>query len=669
MGGRNPDRLQTRADLGLLAAMVESANDAIIGLMSGRTIVTWNPGAEKLFGYSSEEALGQDISIIRPSDGDYEVDRLVTEAQAGRPVDQFETVRQRKDGSLVDVSINISPTRDEAGKIIGVVEIIRDITRRKRAEEQINLLQTLTIEVASSSDISSALEIVLRRVCERTGWAIGQAWRPSADGKTLDCDPAWFSSESELQEFRSLSEEMSFTPGVGIPGRVWSLRQPIWIQDVTLDDNFPRIETARKSGLKAALGVPIFSDEGVTAVIEFFVREPRKEDERLVKVISSVAAGLGLVFARKKIEDSVLRERNFSNITIDSLPGVFYHYDDQGRFLRWNKNFEHVTGYSTEEIANLHPLDFFAGDEKAFVQERILEVFTLGKSSVEANFVCKDGRMIPYFFTGHRVDIDGRPYLVGMGIDISERKYAEEALRRSQAELAHVSRVTTMGELAASIAHEINQPLGAIVGNADICMHWLKAENPDLDELREALSDIISDGHRATAVISRVRSLARKSPPQKTELDLNEVVIEVLALIGHEAQTKGVAIRSEQNGDAPIVHGDRVQLQQVLINLLMNGMDAMSDVVEGERKLAVFTRRVDGGAVVAVEDSGIGINSGEADKLFKAFHTTKANGMGMGLAISKSIIEAHGGRLWATANDGPGATFQFTLPAIGSSTE
>jgi len=226
-----------------------------------------------------------------------------------------------------------------------------------------------------------------------------------------------------------------------------------------------------------------------------------------------------------------------------------------------------------------------------------------------------------------------------------------------------------MGELAASIAHEINQPLGAIVGNADICMHWLKAENPDLDELREALSDIISDGHRATAVISRVRSLARKSPPQKTELDLNEVVIEVLALIGHEAQTKGVAIRSEQNGDAPIVHGDRVQLQQVLINLLMNGMDAMSDVVEGERKLAVFTRRVDGGAVVAVEDSGIGINSGEADKLFKAFHTTKANGMGMGLAISKSIIEAHGGRLWATANDGPGATFQFTLPAIGSSTE
>lgn len=794
MGGNNPQTGNGAAEHRLLAGMIESANDAIIGLDRDGKILTWNSSAMKLLGYSSKEAINQSISLILPTDRYHEIDRLLGEVRAGRSVDQYETLRKRKDGSLVDVSLNLSPILDDAGNVIGAAAILRDITRRKRAEEalraseerftrafmdnpqpmslstleesrfidvndsflqlsgysrqeligrtslelglwnsprrrpdmvraleegrtvrnfegrlrtkdgqqrvllssayliesgneqcvlfastditdrklaeeQVSLLQIITIEVAASSDVSSALEVVLRRVCERTGWAIGQAWIPSTDGKTLDCSSAWFSTEPDIQEFRSLSETMQLEPGVGLPGRVWSSQQPLWIQDVTVDKNFPRIEAARRSGLKAALAIPIMSDKDVTAVIEFFVREPRREDERLVKLISAVAAGLGLVIARKKVEDTVLRERNFSNTTIDSLPGVFYHYDDQGRFLRWNKNFERVTGYSAEEMANLHPLDFFAGDEKQEVADRIGEVFTAGASSVEANFLCKDGRLIPYFFTGHRVDIDGRPYLVGMGIDISERKQAEEALRRTQAELAHVSRVTTMGELAASIAHEINQPLGAIVGNADICVHWLKSANPDLDEVREALSDIVSDGHRATAVISRVRSLARKSAPQKTDLDLTEVVNEVVALVGHEAQSKGVTIRAEHNVDQPIVQGDRVQLQQVLINLVMNGMDAMSTITDRDRTLAVFTRREeDGGALVAVQDSGIGINPGEAEKLFKAFHTTKAGGMGMGLAISKSIIEAHGGRLWAVPNNGPGATFQFTLPGTKSST-
>ncbi len=791
MSGRLDEPNRTPDGHRLFAAMVESANDAIIGLTPDGKIITWNVSAQKLFGYSSEEAIGQDISLVHPTGRDQELLWLLGEVRAGKTFDQFENVRQRKDGSLVDVSISVSPIRDETGNVIGTATIMRDITRRKRAEkalrasearferafmanpqpmsittleesrfidvndsfaevsgysraeligrtslevglwdmpaaraelvhelesnrgvrnlearmrtrrgdvrvllssadlieidgqqcvlfassditerklaeEQVTLLQTITTEVAAASDILSALEVVLRRVCERTGWAIGQAWIPAADGATIECSPAWFSDVSGLEEFRSVSEATKLLPGVGLPGRVWASGQPHWIQDVTLDTNFPRGPVAQKEGLKAAVGIPILSGEDVTAVIEFYVREPRREDERLVKLISAVASGLGLVIARKDVEDSVLRERNFSNTTLDSLPGVFYHYDDQGRFLRWNKNFERVSGYSPDEIASLHPLDFFAADERALVGERIGEVFEKGESSVEAGFLCKDGRTIPYFFTGYRVDIDGRPYLVGMGIDISQRIHAEEALHRTQAELAHVSRVTTMGELAASIAHEINQPLGAIVGNADICLHWLKETNPNLDELREALSDIVSDGHRATEVISRVRSLARKSPPQKTQLDLREVVKEVLALVSHEAQGKRVTLRAEEQVDQQVVQGDRIQLQQVLINLVMNGMDAMLAIEDHERLLAVSISPADGGgALVAVRDTGIGIAPDKAEQLFKAFHTTKSEGMGMGLAISRSIVEAHGGRLWATANEGPGATFQFTLPPMG----
>lgn len=648
----------------LLAAMVESANDAIIGFTPDRMIFSWNPSAEKLFGYSAEEAVGQDVSIILPPDRSQEMERLFSIAHAGRTVDQFETVRRRKDGNLVDVSISVSPIRDERGKIIGAAGIIRDISQRKLTEERLSLLQTITIEVAAARDMSSALEVVLRRVCEKTGWALGQAWVPRQDGMVLDCSQAWFSGVDGLEKFRATSEGVSFPPGVGLPGRVWASKQASWIFDVTQDANFPRADMAEEVGLKAALAIPILSGDEVLAVIEFFLRQPRGRDEQLVQVIATIAAELGLVMERKQAEESLMWEKSFCDTTIDSLPGVFYHYNDEGRFLRWNKNFERVTGYSHEEIAGMHPLDFFSGDDKQLIATRIGEVFTTGEGSAEAGLVCKDGRAIQYFFTGRRVLFEGKAYLIGMGIDITERMRAEEELRRTQAELAHVSRVTTMGELAASIAHEVNQPLGTIVGNADICLHWLADDHPDLGQVREALADIASEGHRASEVIARIRALIKQSAPQKTLLDFNEVVHEVLGLIGHEVQWKQVTLRAELDGGLPLVHGDRVQLQQVLLNLMMNGIEAMSGIEGRARELRVMTSSgEDNEVVTAVCDTGVGLKPQEAERVFKAFHTTKPGGMGMGLAISRSIIDGHGGRLWATANDGPGATFQFTLPA------
>lgn len=245
---------------------------------------------------------------------------------------------------------------------------------------------------------------------------------------------------------------------------------------------------------------------------------------------------------------------------------------------------------------------------------------------------------------------------------VEDRKRAEETLRKSQAELAHVTRVMTMGELAASIAHEINQPLAAIVNNGGACLRWLASDAPNIEEAREAARDIVRDGTRAGEVITRIRTLLRKTETEKAPLDINRTIQEVILLTQNEAMRKGVALRMELDAGLPPVLGDRVQLQQVILNLVMNGVEAMASVTDRPRDLLISSRQhASNQVLVAVKDSGIGIERENLEEVFSAFYTTKAQGMGMGLAISRSIVEDHGGRLWAEPSDGPGTTFQFTV--------
>ena len=251
-------------------------------------------------------------------------------------------------------------------------------------------------------------------------------------------------------------------------------------------------------------------------------------------------------------------------------------------------------------------------------------------------------------------------HIAGIAI---EHERAQNELQHTRSELAHVARVTTMGELAASIAHEVNQPLGAIVGNADICVNWLREKDVDLKQVAEALEDIANDGHRASQIISRIRSLVKKHVPEKAPLNLSDVARDVIGLVGHEAQRKQVTIHAQLGESLPVVEADRVQLQQVLLNLCMNGMEAMHETDANQRQLTVQTAVSNGGVLATVSDRGIGIEPGKAEQLFKPFHTTKANGMGMGLAISRSIVESFGGKLWAESNAGGGAIFSFSLPA------
>jgi PAS domain S-box-containing protein len=286
-------------------------------------------------------------------------------------------------------------------------------------------------------------------------------------------------------------------------------------------------------------------------------------------------------------------------------------------------------------------------------------VYRIASGTGSAAYIRSSGK--PFFdtkgnFLGYR----------GVGTDITamiRADHAEAALREAQAELVHMTRVTTLGELTASIAHEVNQPLAGVVANAEACLRWLDRGTPDLDAARRSVEWIIDDGNRASEVIRRVRALANKTAIEKSPLDVNDVVREVIALVQRELVSQQVSLRTELGPALPTILGDRVQLQQVIINLVMNGIEAMETVTERPRELVIRSGQDEAYRVlVSVMDCGVGISAEDPDRLFNAFFTTKSDGMGMGLSICRSIMEAHGGRLWATANVTHGATFQFTLP-------
>jgi len=258
----------------------------------------------------------------------------------------------------------------------------------------------------------------------------------------------------------------------------------------------------------------------------------------------------------------------------------------------------------------------------------------------------------------------GHPLFIGALQDVTEGVVAEEALNRVRSELAHAARLTTMGELTASIAHEVRQPIAAAVTSAQTALRWLEAKPPELGEVREALSRIVRAGKRAGDVIGRIRALVTKAPPRKESVEMSAAIREVVELTRGEAAKNRVSVRTVLAEGLPLIQGDRVQLQQVILNLIINGIEAMAGVSEESRDLLISARKGDAEDVlVTVADTGPGLAAGALERMFAAFYTTKPGGLGLGLSICRSIIEAHDGRLWASANDRGGAVFQFTLPA------
>ena len=564
-------------------------------------------------------------------------------------------------------------------------ELVAENAQRKRAEKEsvawkdglaaelmaMSRLHEFSTRLLSKAGLLPLLEEGLNAVIALQNADFGNVQLYNPETKTLEIVAYRGFQRSFLDYFSSVNE-----PGAAC-GRAMQRRERVIIEDVLADPDFePHREIAASAGFRAVQSTPLFSRSGEPlGMISTHFRQPHRPSGHDLRFTDLYARLAGELIERQRAEQALgASEERFRRYFELGLIGMAMTSPTKG-ILEVNDELCVMLGYERSELlkktwAEMTHQDDLAADVTQFDRVTAGEIdgYTLDK-----RWIRKDGRVIDTIMSAKCLRrADGSvDYFVGLVQDITERKRSEEALRAAQAQLAHMARVTTMGELTSSIAHEVNQPLAAVVTNGDACLRWLGNDPPNLDKARLSVAGIIKEGNRAGEIIQRVRALAKKTPPQRTMMGVNEAIEEVIDLVGAELARHQVLLLKELMSDLPAVFGDRVQLQQVILNLIANGIEAMEAVTGRPRELCIGSKTTDDNRVlISVSDCGTGIGPESVDHLFEAFFTTKQEGLGLGLSISRTIVEGHGGRLSAIANKPYGATFQFTLPvamAVGVS--
>jgi PAS domain S-box-containing protein len=546
--------------------------------------------------------------------------------------------------------------KEENAALVVLVSALADSPR--------TILQTLTDKVLEILHADSAGLSLLTKDEKRFYWAaIAGAWQPHIGGGT----PRDFGPCGDVLDHNI---PMLFTH--------WERR-------------YPYLNTATPLADEGLL-VPFYMNGKAVGTIWAIAHNSRRkfdaEDLRLLESMGRFASAayqavesiedLKLEIAAREKAETKLRELarglegKVRRLVDSNIIGIFI-WNLDGRIVDANEAFLRIVGYGRDDVVSgrLSWRELTPGEWRDADDRRVAGLKVTGTAQpYEKEYFHKSGSRVPVL-VGSAIFEGGLDEGVAFVLDLTDRKRAEWAERESerryslvQTELAHANRVATMGHLSTSIAHEVKQPIAATVTNAQAAFRFLGAQTVDLNEIRQILTEIVKDGNRAGEVLDRIRALVKKAPPRKDRLEINETVLEVIALTRAEIAKNGVSVRTQLAETLPAIQGDRVQLQQVILNLLINAIEAMSGMSKGLRELLVSTAETDSeGVLVAVRDSGPGLAPESIDRLFEAFYTTKPGGLGMGLSICRSIIEAHGGQMWVTTNVPQGAIFQFALPA------
>jgi PAS domain S-box-containing protein len=652
--------LRTGAKLFILAgAFILSIAVAIYGLVAGANII----GTVALSGVLA--ALG--IVLL-----------VMTHRTIVRPLESLERlasrVRETRDYGLRFEHAN----QDEIGRVAGafngmLAEVANahevDVAHQVRAvENALNLLVGVT-EAASSAPTAAALaQACLEQICRSCEWHFGQVWYPDEQDAALYCSGESFFGGPKHAQLRALSLRTMLMRGQGLPGLAWVNKRAVWISSKVEDEaSLPRLQAARSLGIKAAFAFPVMLDDKVLAVFEFLSDHTRAPERAFLDTVEKLGRILGDSLVRKRSEAALrVSEERWRSVFAHSTFGLTL-IDPSMRYLMANAAFQAMMGYTEAELRERTVLDISLDEDKERSRAFLTEL-SEGKRQhyvIVKQYRRKDGTLMwGESYVSLIPSGDGKPLVfLGSTVDISERRRAEDALQSTQAELARVQRLTMMGEITASIAHEINQPLAAIVTNARAGLRWLGSDPPELGEAESALRRIISDGHRASEVVAGIRAMFRKGERASAYYDVNVLIREVVALVNGELKNNKVETRLDLGNDIPKILADRVQLQQVVLNLMINAIEAMGSTQNGARVLGVNSEVREGRDIlITVQDSGPGIEPENLDRIFDRFFTTKSNGMGMGLSICRSIVEAHNGRLWAEPDVRPGSVFRISLP-------
>jgi PAS domain S-box-containing protein len=615
-------------------------------------------------GVSLEDAHGSGWhTAIHPDDAARLLDYWRSLLESGQP-GEFEARLRRFDGTFRWFLIRAVPLRDEAGDLVKWYGQNTDIEDRKRAEALLAGERRLLEMVARGDPRQDVLEALCLLVESTAGGCYCSVVLADPTGACVEHGAAPSLPASFIDSIigRAINVE------TGPCGMATYLNEQVISTDLTCETRWETwCPMALAHGLQACWSTPITSSAGkALGAFAIYHESPTTPTSFLEGLIQQFTHIASIAVARVQNDAALKRSEAFL--------AEAQHLSSTGSFswrvatdeITWSEQLYRIFEFDqgvpvTLELigARVHPediplfyemIDRARSDGSDFEYERRLQ---MPDHSVKYLHVVAHATR----------DQDGQLVYIGAAQDVTQRRRSEEALAKARSELAHVARVTSLGVLTASIAHEVNQPLSGIITNASTCLRMLAADPPNVDGARETARRTIRDGNRASDVITRLRALFSKKDATTESVDLNEATREVIALSLSDLHRSRVILRPELADDLPPVTGDRVQLQQVILNLLLNASDAMSGVDDRPRQLAVRTERDEGDRVrLTVQDAGVGFEPHGEDKLFEAFYTTKSGGMGIGLSVSRSIIESHHGRLWAAPNDGPGAAFSFSIP-------